>query len=69
MIFHGAGYSLIIPSAFASVDVLFIFYIANYMDPDQTAPFGAVWSGSIQFVAMIKEVWSASLEYMLQKYM
>ena len=29
-------------------------YIANNMDPDQTAPFGAVWSGFIVFASMIK---------------
>ena len=28
--------------------------IANNMDPDQTAPLGAVWSGFIVFASMIK---------------
>ena len=32
-------------------------YIANNMDPDQTAPIGAVWSGFIVFASIIKVVW------------
>ena len=41
--------------------------IANNMEPDQTAPIGAVWSGFIVFASMIKStvVWSA-YEYMQQ---
>ena len=31
-----------------------VSYIANNVDPDQTAPMGAVWSGSIVFATMIK---------------
>ena len=36
-----------------------VAYNAKNMDPDQTAPAGAVWSGSILFVSMIKVVWRA----------
>ena len=31
-----------------------VAYIANNMDPDHTAPLGAVWSGFIVFAPMIK---------------
>ena len=31
-----------------------IAYIANNMDPDQTAPLGAVWSWFIVFAYMVK---------------
>ena len=37
--------------------------IVNNMDPDQTAPKEAVWSGFILFAAMIQTVYSA-FEYM-----
>ena len=30
-------------------------YIANTMDPDQTAPLGAVWSGFKELAPMTKE--------------
>ena len=35
-----------------------LIYIANNMDPNQTAPKGAVWLGYIVFVSLIKLVWS-----------
>ena len=41
--------------------------IANNMDPDQTAPLGAVWSGFIVFASIMKLVWSA-FEYRQQMY-
>ena len=42
-------------------------YIANYMDPDQTAPVGAVWSGFIVFASMIKiSLIEATFEYIQQ---
>ena len=44
---------------------ILVAYIANNMDPDQTAPLGAVWSGLIVFASMIKLVLSA-YEYMQQ---
>ena len=31
-----------------------LYYIANNIDPDQTAPKEAVWSGFIVFASMIK---------------
>ena len=31
-----------------------VAYLASNMDPDQTAPFGAVWSGFIVFASMVK---------------
>ena len=37
----------------------------NNMDPDQTAPTGAVWSGFIVFAAMVTVFWSA-FEYIQQ---
>ena len=42
-----------------------IAYIANNVHPDQTAPLGAVWSGFIVFVIMVKLFWSV-IEYMQQ---
>ena len=42
-----------------------VAYIANNMDPDQTAPLGAVWSGFVVFVSKTKVVWTA-FEYMQQ---
>ena len=35
------------------------------MDPDQTAPKGAVWSGFIVFASEIKLIWNA-VDYMQQ---
>ena len=35
-------------------DVLWQLIFANTMDPDQTAPNGAVWSGLILFAFMIE---------------
>ena len=31
--------------------------VANSVDPDQTAPLGAVWSGSTLFAGMQKYAW------------
>ena len=33
--------------------------MANSIDPDQTAPIGAVWSGSILFASILKFVSNA----------
>ena len=32
-----------------------VAYIANKMDPDQTAPKGAIWSGFIMFAFIMKK--------------
>ena len=43
---------LFMPAAFFQVHIKLDFFMdANTMNPDQTAPFGAVWSGSILFAA------------------
>ena len=34
--------------------------VANSVDPDQTAPLGAVWSGSTLFACLLKLVCDAS---------
>ena len=36
-----------------------VAHVANNMDPDQTAPKGAVWSGLAVFASMLKVFWSA----------
>ena len=36
-----------------------VAYIANTMDPDQTAPLGTVWSEYIVFASMDNVFWSA----------
>ena len=36
--------------------IFLVAYIANIMDPDQTAPLGAVWSGFILFAPVMKVV-------------
>ena len=41
-------------------------YVANSMNPDQTAPRGAVWSGSTLFVCMLKLVLDVIGNYMQQ---
>ena len=33
-----------------------VVYIVNNMNPDQTAPLGAVWSGFIVFASLIKVI-------------
>ena len=38
---------------------LLVAFISNNMDPDQTTPYWAVWSGFIVFDSMIKVIWSA----------
>ena len=35
-------------------------HFSNSVDPDQTAPLGAVWSGSTLFACMQKKVWKVS---------
>ena len=42
------------PTSYVVCSYSLVAYIANTMDPDQTAPKGAVWSGSIVFASMIK---------------
>ena len=43
--------------------------IANSVDPDQTAPSGAVWSGSALFAYVILTEWQVyeTLRYLLNK--
>ena len=41
--------------------------IENSVDPDQTAPLGAVWSGSALFAQTCLSENLGTLEYMLQK--
>ena len=48
--------TIVICSAFCLCTL--VAYIANNMNPDQTAPSGAVWSGFIVFASVIKLVWS-----------
>ena len=38
-------------------------YIANNMEPDQTPPLGAVWSGFLVFAPTVKELWSVIIKY------
>ena len=44
---------------------LLINVLAIKMDPDQTAPFGALWSG-FKLVASLKNRFRSALEYMQQ---
>ena len=48
---------------FCRLLMFLIAYIANNMDPDQTAPFGAVWSGFIVFASMIKSSLKCTWKY------
>ena len=41
--------------------LLLIPYNANNMDPDQTAPFGAVWSGIRVHSVCDRDVWRTSV--------
>ena len=44
-------------------------YFANNMDPDQTAPLEAVWSGFIVFASMIKSSVKKHSKYVYVKRM
>ena len=57
--FHMLSLTLFLPftaNVVCSVVCLCILvaYIANNMNPDQTAPLGAVWSGCIVFASKVK---------------
>ena len=63
-IFHSfTGHTIL--RSFSLLFYVLMAYIANSMDPDETAPLGAVLSGFTVFASMIKLVWSA-FEFMQQ---
>ena len=43
--------------------------IANSVDPNQTAPLGAVWSGSALFAKAYLSENLGSLQYVIQRYL
>ena len=49
----------------SSLEYTLVVYIANNIDPDQTAALGAVWSRFILFVTSVNTPWSA-FEYIEQ---